>query len=83
MYEHNALGDWLGLALCLTKVRSSRARCPATALIINVHTNCFYHDNADFQGWYLIIQYQIDRVPSIEGFSMDSIVILSHKFEWL
>ena len=34
MYEHNALGYWLDLALCLTKVRSSRARCPATALII-------------------------------------------------
>ena len=33
MYEHNALGCWSGLALCLTKVRSSRARCPATALI--------------------------------------------------
>ena len=34
MYEHNALGYMLGLALCLTKVRSSRARCPATALIM-------------------------------------------------
>ena len=34
MYEHNALGYWSGLALCLTKIRSSRARCPATALII-------------------------------------------------
>ena len=33
MYEHNALGFWSGLALRLTKVRSSRARCPATALI--------------------------------------------------
>ena len=33
MYEHNALGYRSGLALCLTKVRSSRARCPATALI--------------------------------------------------
>ena len=33
MYEHNALGSWSGLALCLTKVRSSRARCPAIALI--------------------------------------------------
>ena len=33
MYEHHALGYWSGLALCLTKVRSSRARCPATALI--------------------------------------------------
>ena len=36
MYEHNALGYWSGLALCLTKVSSSRARCPATALIIIV-----------------------------------------------
>ena len=36
MYEHNALGYCLGLALiCLTKVRSSRARCPVTALICN------------------------------------------------
>ena len=35
MYEHNALGYRSGLALCLTKVRSSRARCPATALIFN------------------------------------------------
>ena len=33
MYEHNALGYWSGLALCLTKVRSSRACCPVTALI--------------------------------------------------
>ena len=33
MYEHNALGYRLGLALCLAKVRSSQARCPATALI--------------------------------------------------
>ena len=32
--EHNALGYWSGLALCLTKVRSSRACCPATALIL-------------------------------------------------
>ena len=35
MYEHNALGYWSGLALCLTKVRSSRACCPATALMIS------------------------------------------------
>ena len=34
MFEHNALGYWSGLALCLTKVRSSRACCPATALIM-------------------------------------------------
>ena len=42
MYEHNALGYWSGLALCLTKVRSSRARCPATALILTgmIHSRC-------------------------------------------
>ena len=33
MYEHNALGYRSGLAISLTKIRSSRARCPATALI--------------------------------------------------
>ena len=38
MYEHNALGYWSGLTLCLTKVRSSRARCPATALIAYANT---------------------------------------------
>ena len=36
-HEHNALGYSWGLALCLTKVRSSRARCPATALIHKAH----------------------------------------------
>ena len=35
MYEHNTLGYRSSLALCLTKVRSSRACCPATALIRN------------------------------------------------
>ena len=38
--EHNALGYWSGLALCLTKVRSSRARCPATALIDSLSSIC-------------------------------------------
>ena len=42
MYEHNALGYWSGLAFCLTKVRSSQARCLATALIsllsLNIHS---------------------------------------------
>ena len=33
MYELIALGYRSSLALCLTKVRSSRACCPATALI--------------------------------------------------
>ena len=36
MYEHNALG-YRWTALCLTKVRSSQARCRATALISQVH----------------------------------------------
>ena len=35
MYEHIALGYRSSLALCLTKVRSSRACCPATALILS------------------------------------------------
>ena len=43
MYEHNALGYRSGLALCLTKVRSSRARCPATALISNLNLVVFGH----------------------------------------
>ena len=40
MYEHNALGNRSSLALCLTKVKSSRACCPATALII--HIRCIF-----------------------------------------
>ena len=39
MYEHNALGYRSGLALCLTKVRSSGACCPATALIYESCSN--------------------------------------------
>ena len=42
MYEHNTLDYWSGLALCLTKVRSSRARCPATALIVQAQASSFY-----------------------------------------
>ena len=45
MYEHNALGYRSGLALCLTKVRSSRARCPATALIYYVCFISFSHSD--------------------------------------
>ena len=47
MYEHNALGFWSGLALCLTKVRSSRARCPATALIISLYLLNIMMDQVD------------------------------------
>ena len=42
MYEHNALGYRSGLALCLTKIRSSRARCPATALIVKTTSSLNY-----------------------------------------
>ena len=45
MSEHNALGYWSGLALCLTKVRSSRACCPATALIFLKRIVCGFHKN--------------------------------------
>ena len=44
MYEHNAFGYWSGLALCLTKVRSSRTGCPATALIIHTTVVRVSHD---------------------------------------
>ena len=36
MYDYNALGYRSSLAICLTKVRSSRACCSATALISSV-----------------------------------------------
>ena len=41
MFE-NALVYRSGLALCLTKVRSSRARCPATALILKIRSGLRY-----------------------------------------
>ena len=47
MYAHNALGYWLGLALCLTKVRSSRARCPATALILFLIQNIVWRGGSN------------------------------------
>ena len=47
MCEHNALGYWWGLALCLT-VRSNRARCPATALISNEIISSVYIARASF-----------------------------------
>ena len=64
MYEHNALGFWSGLALCLTKVRSSRARCLATALIYIVFVfrkylcdECQEKKKQDFnlQGWSTLV----------------------------
>ena len=45
MYEHNALGYWSGLALCLTKVRSSRAHCPATALMLTFSSTDWMHSS--------------------------------------
>ena len=56
MYEHNALGYWSGLALCLTKIRSSRARCPATALIIRglSYSEHRYPVGLSFISWHRI-----------------------------
>ena len=52
MYEHNALGYWSGLTLCLTKVRSSRARCPATALIFSLFLKIVRQNfGRDEQNW--------------------------------
>ena len=53
MYEHNALGYWSGLALCLTKMRSSQlAHYPATAFIslallftFSVFFSCLFKSN--------------------------------------
>ena len=64
MYEHNALGYWSGLTLCLTKVRSSRARCPATALIfIEILSDIFQIISGPFlqikQGGYVTIFWWI------------------------
>ena len=56
MYEHNALGYWSVLTSCLTKVRSSRARCPATALIyiIDLIILIFFDNRYFFKMKYII-----------------------------
>ena len=51
MYEHNALGYRSGLPLCLTKVRSSRARCPATALITTKKS--IFHGQVFIMGYHM------------------------------
>ena len=55
MYEHNALGYWSGLALCLTKVRSSRACCPATALILQI-VNYWQNESMNHSVFSLTVQ---------------------------
>ena len=68
MYEHNALGYWSGLALCLTKVRSSRARCPATALILlSCSTRFFNSKTLSLKYQPLSMQYLIHTVGVIGG----------------
>ena len=59
MSEHNALGYWSGLALCFTKVRSSRACCPATALI-------FLSPNV----LYIRRNIGLERFPLIRGINI-------------
>ena len=66
MYEHNALGYWSGLALCLTKIGSSRARCPATALIVFCPRLMFMFDSFTS----LTINCSLSP-PSSEYFSWD------------
>ena len=53
MYEHNALGYWSDLTLCLTKVRSSRARCPATALMLKFSRSPYLdnHSSESIDTW--------------------------------
>ena len=59
------MGYWSGLALCLTKVRSSRARCPATALIqsakINPGKNVLGDKNLKFDIHKIKFIYQAAR----------------------
>ena len=64
MYEHNALGYMLGLALCLTKARSSRAHCPATALICKYWLLTEYlnsairnKDKLSFKSYFIYIMF--------------------------
>ena len=71
MYEHNALGYWLGLALCLTKVSSSRARCPVTALISQFELSHFFFGH--FSEWIegtlcvrLLLQFNTDTFESLQ-----------------
>ena len=73
MYEHNALGYRSGLALCLTKVRSSRARCPATALILSVSLKLVA---------FIIWQYSsLLGMDKISFYTYKYITI--HFFKWL
>ena len=56
MYEHNALVYWSGLALCLIKVRSSRARCPATALISQSQLKIIFNISIDCEIQILLFE---------------------------
>ena len=60
MYEHNALGCWSGLALCLTKVRSSRACCPATALIFYCF-NALKYFRPSFHGQFFFVKVGLSQ----------------------
>ena len=65
IYCDNALGYRSSLALCLTKVRSSRACCPATALIWS--GNFFLV--APFPGRCLHVPFNIIKLGHVHGYS--------------
>ena len=69
MYEHNALGYWSSLAQCLTKVRSSRACCPATALMyFEKHgSNIFRMKNLIVKYLHLMHQSFVTTAPPPTG----------------
>ena len=58
------MGYWSGLALCLTKVRSSRACCPATALIIKAISCYSRPDNSEKDNSVWLVAPLISKLPS-------------------
>ena len=73
--EHNALGYWSVLALCLTKVRSSRARCPATALISLYLLNMLMDHVGTYMNWSEVLCFTFTaHLRDLE------VKVLGHRF---
>ena len=79
MYEHNALGYRSGLALCLTKVRSSRARCPATALILLIYSEMAGPHNMTEK--MIFCHNQTKPTKDFKNKNNCSVYILSYSFD--
>ena len=60
MYEHIALGYRSSKAFCLTKVRSSRARCLATALFMPPTS-----EEVEGAYWFGSVSVQCNAVQSV------------------